>query len=84
MITLLGFTVSYIVFVKNLMPHLLGVLFGEDNIPSFMDKYRWRGGIFWAAVYTGCVLVPLSVPRTIGALRFTSLFGVLCSFYLVL
>jgi amino acid permease len=77
MITLLGFTVSYIVFVKNLLPHLLEVLIGEGKLPDFMGKQRWKGGLFWAAVYTLCVLTPLSMPRTVGALRFTSLFGVL-------
>lgn len=30
------------------------------------------------------ILFPLSIPRSINALRFSSLFGVFCSIYLVL
>ena len=77
--------VSYIVFVKNLVPHILEVLLGDsDKIPTIFGKGRWDGQIFWATVYTFLVLTPLSLPRKVGVLRFNSLFGVLCSFYLVL
>jgi len=84
MCTLLGFVISYIVFIKTLVPHILEVLFGAENVPDFLGKERWKGQLFWASVYTFVVLVPLSIPRTIGALRYNSLFGVLCSFYLVM
>jgi len=35
-------------------------------------------------VYSFLVLFPLSIPRQINVLRFNSLLGVICSFYLVL
>ena len=82
---MLGFVVSYIVFVKNLIPHILKVLIkDEDKIPTIFGDGQWDGQVFWATIYTFLVLAPLSIPRTIGVLRFNSLFGVLCSFYLVL
>lgn len=84
MCTLLGFVISYIVFIKTLVPHILEVLFGEENVPDILGKERWKGQLFWATVYTFLVLMPLSIPRTIGALRYNSLFGVICSFYLVM
>lgn len=49
-----------------------------------MGKERWKGGLFWSTVYTFLILIPVSIPRTINALRFNSMFGVLCSFYLVI
>lgn len=82
--TLLGFVVSYIVFIKNLVPHILEIILGVGNVPDILGPGRWKGGIFWASIYTFCVLIPLSMPRKIGALRFNSMFGVICSFYLVL
>lgn len=82
--TLLGFVVSYIVFVKTLVPHILEVLIGEDNVPEYLGSNRWKGGIVWATIYSFVILLPLSMPRKIGALRFNSMFGVICSFYLVM
>lgn len=82
--TMLGFVVSYIVFLKRLLPHILGELFGEENLPGLVSSGQWGGEIFWASLYTFIVLIPLSIPRQIGALRFNSMFGVTCSFYLVM
>jgi len=82
--TLLGFVVSYIVFLKTLIPHILIVLFGEENIPGILSNGRYTGQLFWATIYTFLILTPLSMPRKIGALRFNSMFGVCCSFYLVM
>lgn len=57
---------------------------GVDNVPNFIGRGQWGGELFWATIYTFCFLIPLSIPRSIGALRFNSLLGVLCSFYLVM
>ena len=40
------------------------------------------GTRFWGIIFTYCILFPMSVPRNASALRFTSLFGVLCSMFL--
>jgi len=42
------------------------------------------GQVFWAVFYTALILIPLSIPRQMSTLRYFSLFGFLCSVYLVL
>ena len=60
------------------------MLFKEEQLPYILRKGKWEGQILWAVAYTVLVLIPLSIPRKIGALRFNSMFGVCCSFYLVM
>ncbi|CAI2366833.1 unnamed protein product [Moneuplotes crassus] len=83
-LTLLGFVISYIVFLKNLIPHILDILFGLETLPEFIGNGEYKGQIFWATMYTFFVLLPLSIPRKIGTLQFTSVFGVFCSLYLII
>lgn len=49
----------------------------EGDVPSILldDK-------FWGLSFAMLIMFPMSIPRSINALRFTSLFGVLCSMYL--
>lgn len=82
-ITQLGFLTSFIVFIKTLIPKTLESFIGEDKIPEIFGSGFWTGQIFWATLYTIFLLIPLSLPRKIGALRYNSLFGVLSNFYLV-
>lgn len=56
----------------------------HTKLPDILGHGKWEGQLFWASVYTCLVLIPLSLPRKIGVLKYNSLFGVLCSFYLVL
>ena len=81
---MLGFIVSYIVFIKTLVPHILEVIFGAENVPDFIGIGRWKGELVWATIYTVFILIPLSLPRSVGVLRFNSLLGVLFSIYVVL
>mmetsp|Transcript_32808 Transcript_32808/g.37551 ORF Transcript_32808/g.37551 Transcript_32808/m.37551 type:complete len:120 (-) Transcript_32808:798-1157(-) len=83
-ITLLGFVVSYIVFIKTLIPHILEVIFGQENVPEVFGIDQWKGQIFWATIYTFCVLIPLSIPRKVGSLEYISTFGFLWAVYLTL
>ena len=80
-ICLMGFTMSYIVFIKGMVPEIL--MDYIDNLPSWLDK-SYTGEAVWCTIFTFGILFPLSIPRTISALRYSSLFGVLCSIYLVL
>ena len=82
--TLLGFVVNYIVFMKILIPQILILCFGEENIPDYIGKEKWKGELVWASIYTFLILLPLWMPRKINMLRYNSLFGVLCTIYLVL
>ena len=79
---LMGFITSYIVYIKSMLPEILLLFWTEDELPGiFVDK-TW-GQIFWRPC-SFVMLLPMSLPRSINALRFTSLFGVLCSVYLAL
>ena len=83
-VTLLGFVVSYIVFIKTLVPHILIVMFGEDNIPELLGSEQWKGQIVWATIYTLLIMIPLSIPRKVGTLEYVSSFGFLWATYLTL
>jgi len=43
-----------------------------------------KGKIIWGLIYSYGILFPMSIPRKVSALRFTSLLGVICSMYLSL
>ena len=40
------------------------------------------GGVLYGFVFCFCIMLPMSITRSASALRFTSLFGVICSMYL--
>ena len=44
--TLLGFVISYIIFIKTLIPQIFNDLIGEDNLPDFLQKEKWKGEFF--------------------------------------
>lgn len=78
---LLGFTFSYIVYVKKAIPAIIEMKVGEDKVPDILSSSE-TGVSFWAVLFTYVILLPLSIPRKVNKLRFSSLFGVLCSMYL--
>ena len=80
---LMGFIVSYIVYIKSMLPTILLLFWTEDQLPGIFVSDTW-GQIFWAIIFSFALLFPMSIPRSINALRFSSLFGVLCSVYLSL
>ena len=80
---LIGFTFSYIVYVKNAIPGIIELYTDEESIPEILGSTK-SGKIFWGIVYSLAILFPMSVPRNASALRFSSLMGVLCSMYLSL
>ena len=66
-----------------MLPEILLKFWTEDELPAFIVSDGW-GQIFWATIFSFAMLFPMSLPRSINALRFTSFFGVLCSVYLSL
>jgi amino acid permease len=52
-----------------------------SSVPDFLKKTD-AGHYFWGLVFAFGILFPMSIPRNASALRFSSLFGVLCSMYL--
>jgi len=51
------------------------------RVPDWLKKTD-AGHYFWGLIFAFCILFPMSIPRNASALRFSSLFGVLCSMYL--
>jgi amino acid permease len=82
---LIGFTFSYIVYVKKAVPGIIESYIDLENtdIPHWMLNNN-DGNLFWGLIFAFAVLFPLSLPRNASALRYTSLVGVLCSMYLSL
>ena len=78
---LIGFIMSYIVYVKTMIPQLL--LMHGDDWPEWVGNTD-QGHLFWGTLFSFGVLFPLSIPTSLNALQWSSLFGVLCSVYLVL
>lgn len=77
-----GFLISYVVLFKDLTPYTLK-LFGADNLPSFLDD-SWTGKAVWATIFCFMCLLPISMPRELQALRFTSLVSFGISIFVVL
>ena len=80
---LMGFIIAYIVYIKSMMPEILLLFWSKDELPNFIVSDGW-GQVFWGTLFSFLMLFPMSIPRSINALRFSSLFGVLCSVYLSL
>ena len=72
---------SYIVYVKSMIPTILLLFWTEDELPSYLGN-DWLGRFVWGTFFTFIVLLPLSIPREINQLRWSSIFGVFCSIYL--
>ena len=47
-----------------------------------VDGHEGIGDYIWGVIYTYAILFPMSLPRELNSLRFSSVFGVLCSMYL--
>lgn len=78
---LLGYSTSYIIIVKTLTPYII-YKFTEGQLPAFLGNESFTQ-LMIATVYTIFFMLPLSLPRKMGALRFTSLFGFICCLFLV-
>jgi len=85
LICLIGFTFSYIVYVKKAIPTIIEMY--VDKTTSTAPNWIFNndsGNLFWGLLFSFLILFPMSIPRSVNKLRFTSLFGVLCSMYLCL
>jgi len=81
-----GFQISYVVLFKTMMPFTINLLEGHYSIiDSDKDKdHSWYTNEYmWAAIFSFVIVFPASLPRTLKALRFTSFFSVMISFYIV-
>ena len=81
-LTLLGFVVSYIVFVKSLVPHILGIIFPYTIFESPSHSQQNKFETLSATFYSFWVLLPFGFARKVGTLRYNSIFGVCWTIYL--
>jgi amino acid permease len=85
-VCLICFIMSYIVFIKQMVPTIIekftGKVIGTD-IPYWISSSQ-GGQAVWCTIFSYGVIFPMSLPRSVAVLRYSSLFGVLCSIYLVL
>jgi amino acid permease len=51
LVSMLGYVVSYIVFVKTLIPQILQLFLGENAIPEMLGEGQWKGEALWGTVY---------------------------------
>ena len=85
----IGFLVTYIVLFKSLMPYTINLLLmGESKDKSKMLP-DWIGNtdtghIVWAFLFTFLCVFPLSIPRKLTALRFTSFMSFGISMFIVI
>lgn len=94
MICLIGFTLSYVVFVRNEISSIIWMFVDKKDswVIEYLsvtrnkngDRISGYGGYIWGVVFTFGLLFPMSIPREVNALRFSSVFGVLCSTYLAI
>jgi amino acid permease len=76
-----GFLISYIALFKTLMPFTLEN-FGHGGIPWWIGQKETTGSsvgeIVWASFFVFVALFPLALPRSLTALRHTSMvsFGI--------
>ena len=83
-VTLIGFAITYLVYIKTLIPHILEITMGAENVPSMLGEVQFKGELVWASIYVFFILIPMSLPRKINTLRFSSLIGVICTAYFIL
>ena len=86
LVCLISFTFSYITYVKVAIPKILVLFISKEKLGWLYPKKEGisTSGVFFGCVFSFCIMFPMSLPRNASALRFTSLFGVLCSMYLAL
>ena len=81
MLCLIGFSFSFIVYIKTALPIIVELYTQDDQIISWFGKNHF-GELASGIGASLFILFPLSIPRTASALTFSSLIGVLCSAYL--
>ena len=79
---MIGFLVSYIVMFKNLMPFTLELIMGAvKDIPEGLRNTA-EGQMTWAVIFSILLLI-VSLPRQLNALRFTSFISFFISVFVV-
>lgn len=78
----IGFLISYIVLFKNLMPYTLHTFGADKALPNWLQDNE-TGKRVWATLYCFLLLFPVSLPRNLSALRFSSFMSFGISLFMV-
>jgi len=76
-----GFLISYAVQLKNLVPYTLSGFF--DDLPEAIGDNN-TGHTVWLTVFCFMILLPMSLPRNLSALRHGSLVSLCVSIFIVI
>jgi len=82
LICLVGFVFTYIGYVKTAIPAIVRHYTLNPDGKTYNVADIWLSETFWCLIFSFVVMFPMSIPRNASALRYSSLFGVLCSMYL--
>lgn len=82
LICLVGFVFTYIGYVKTAIPAIIKHYTANPDGKTYDVASIWISETFWCLIFTFVIMFPMSIPRAASALRYSSLFGVLCSMYL--
>ena len=77
----MGFATAYVALAKTLIPTTLESVFGEWNLPLFLRDNN-IGQLNCMTIFTFLIFLPLSLPKELSALRFSSALGVICTIFL--
>lgn len=78
----IGFLISYAVLFKETLPYVLEMYYGED-LPDIIGN-TWKGKTMWCTLFCYVFLLPLSLPRELNKLAFTSFISFTISIFIVL
>mmetsp|Transcript_10276 Transcript_10276/g.15641 ORF Transcript_10276/g.15641 Transcript_10276/m.15641 type:complete len:158 (-) Transcript_10276:881-1354(-) len=82
LISLLGFATSYVALAKTLIPTALESTLGTDVLPVQFQNNK-QGQFVDVSIFTFFMFLPMSLPKNLSALRFSSALGVLCTIILM-
>jgi amino acid permease len=80
-VSLLGFTTAYISLSKTLIPSIVAASVSAETyvtLPYWLQDNK-KSKVVWATIFSFGILLPLACFRKLSMLRYTSLFGVVCS-----
>lgn len=62
LVCLMGFVMSYIVYVKSMLPQILLLFWTEEQLPALIGN-TFGGQVFWGTLFSFLMLFPMSIPR---------------------
>lgn len=79
----MGFVISYVVLFRDMVPYTFEVFQVSDNLPIWLQNTT-SGKISWASIFCFGLLLPISLPRKLTTLRFTTFVSFGISLFIIL